>query len=80
MKNAAEEKSPGTLMRAARNGCSPVNSTVLARRHTGAPNAPNMSSVWSRVVAGSVIRVMPRACSAASRIADLTWALGMGSV
>ena len=40
------------------------------------PRARSIRSVWSRVATASVTVVSPPAASAASRIADLTWALG----
>ena len=45
---------------------------------TATPRARSMRSVWSRVATASVTHVSPSADSAASRIADLTWALGTG--
>ena len=47
---------------------------------TVAPKWRSMFSVWSRVRSGSMIRVVPRAQSPASRQADFTWAEATGRV
>ena len=78
-KNAAELKSPGTSTTA--GACRLLTGfTVTARpsRNTGAPNWPNIRSVWSRDRYGSVIVVGEAAYKAANMIADFTWALATG--
>ena len=47
-------------------------------RRTATPRARSIRSVWSRVATASVTHVSPSAARPASRIADLTWALGTG--
>ena len=42
------------------------------------PRARSIRSVWSRVATASVTQVSPSAARPASRMADLTWALGTG--
>ena len=76
---AAEEMSPGTSTSSSRR-CS-VPSTEIERpfRRTGTPAASSISSVWSRVGAGSSTVVLPRAPSPASSTADFTCALATGS-
>ena len=60
---------------ASRTTCRPRSSIVAV---TSTPRARSMRSVWSRVATVSVTLVSPSAASAASRIADLTCALGTG--
>ena len=60
----------------------PAGSTVtdVGRRRTRTPAASSISSVWSRVGAGSTTVVAPSALRPASSTADFTWALATGSV
>ncbi len=81
--NAAAEGSDGTVSSTAATAVGPATRTVCGRRapapsSTATPRARSMRSVWSRVATASVTHVSPSADSAASRIADLTWALGTG--
>ena len=79
-KNIAEEISPGTdVCRPVRRG-RPIRRTALPLLAMEAPNSASAISVWSRVRTGSTSAVSPAANIPASRMADFTWALGLGSV
>ena len=58
----------------------PAPPSPPARAGPPTPRARSIRSVWSRVATASRTVVRPSARSAASRIADLTWALGTGVV
>src|SRR5205823_4541007 len=75
---AAAETSPGTRISSKRSR--PAGSTVTdaGLRRTRAPAASSISSVWSRVGAGSITVVAPSALRPASRIADFTCADATG--
>ena len=83
MRKAAEEGSPGTRIGAAVNSGWPVSSITLPSAVSAtvscAPKWRSIFSVWSRVGAGSITRVVPRAQRPASRQADFTWAEATGS-
>ena len=76
---AADEKSPGTSTSPSRS--EPAGWTVIevGPRRTGTPAPSSMSSVWSRVGAGSTTVVWPPALIPASSTADFTCALATGS-
>ena len=83
--NAADETSPGTRSLTALTDIPPSRliatgppAPPVASVTTGTPRARNIRSVWSRVATASRTVVRPSARSPASRIADLTWALGTG--
>ena len=80
MNGAAAEKSPGTTTSSSRRLDAGSTETEDGRRRTRAPAAASISSVWSRVGAGSTTVVCPSALMPASRIADFTWADATGSV
>ena len=90
-KNAAEEKSPGTLTSRARKCAGPLSLTTTRRPEglgtgvigqsveTSAPNHASMRSVWSRVCPRvSMTCVLPSAPRPASRTHDFTCALATG--
>ena len=79
IRNAAEEKSPGTSIRVARNGCLPIRQVRPLVRSIDIPKLGSIRSVWSRVGTGSLTQVSPRAPRPASNIADFTCALATGS-
>ena len=81
--NAAAEGSAGTVSSMAATVDGPATRTVCrpsgaAPSSTATPRARSIRSVWSRVATASVTHVSPSAARPASRIADLTWALGTG--
>ena len=80
MNGAADEKSPGTSTAPTPD---PLGRVDADRASAGcsrdAPAARSISSVWSRVGAGSITVVRPTAPSPASSTADLTCALATGS-
>ena len=84
--NAAAETSPGTrsLDRTHRRPSfetdrhRPAGPAARPRSRPATPRARSIRSVWSRVATASRTVVRPSARSPASRIADLTWALGTG--
>src|SRR6266511_2364508 len=76
---AAAEKSPGTVTSSSARRAAGSIETERGRCRTPAPAARSISSVWSRVGAGSETVLVPSAFRAASRIADFTWALATGS-
>jgi hypothetical protein len=76
---AADEMSPGTSTSSSRRRSGLSTEIERPRRSTRTPAASSISSVWSRVGAGSTTVVLPRAPSPASRIADFTCALATGS-
>jgi hypothetical protein len=79
MNGAAEEKSPGTSISPSSSRSAGCTVTLFSRRVIETPAASSISSVWSRVGAGSTTVVSPFAYRPANRIADFTWALATGS-
>ena len=79
MNGAADEKSPGTSTEPSWMLVAPSTLAEFGLVVTRAPAARSISSVWSRVGAGSITVVLPSAPRPASRIADLTCALATGS-
>ena len=79
MNGAADEKSPGTSSSPSESRSGGSSDTERGRRTTVAPASASISSVWSRVGAGSSTVVFPSAFSPASRTADFTCALATGS-
>ena len=78
MKKAADEKSPGTSMRAASSRAGGCSVALPPRATTSTPKLCSIRSVWSRVTAGSTTVVAPSAYRPASSSADFTWALATG--
>ena len=88
--NAAADTSPGTrssiactvrppsIVIATAPSARPDASSSSRSVRTAIPRARSIRSVWSRVATASRTVVEPSARSPASRIADLTWALGTG--
>ena len=80
----AELMSPGTTTWRASSSGWPVRVTVrapsaVASTVISAPKWRSISSVWSRLGAGSITWVWPGAPSPASSTADFTWAEATGS-
>ena len=78
MKNAAEEKSPGTGTSPASSRSAGETISHSSSRRIEAPIAASIRSVWSRVQIGSWMEVSPSASSPASSRQDFTWALATG--
>ncbi len=77
-KNAADEKSPGTVKSSGCSslpGCRTMVSPCVTR---SAPIAASIRSVWSRAGPGWTTAVAPLACNPANKIALFTWALATG--
>ncbi len=77
-KNAAEERSPGTVASIAFSRCPPGMLKVSPVRSNVAPNARNACSEWSRVRTDSDREVTPPACNPAKSTAVFTCAEGIG--
>ncbi len=73
--NAADDGSPGTENSSGPGAPAVTRTARSSTRTTGAPRAPSMRSVWSRLAAGSAISVVPVACSPARIRAVFTCAL-----
>ena len=78
MKNAAEEKSEGTVISSDFNSLPPSSLTVSPSTLKSAPIAPSILSVWSLDRYGSAIDVRPSAYSPARTRHDLTCADATG--
>jgi hypothetical protein len=78
----AEERSPATRSSSGATVWPPRRLTTTppgvapSELSTETPRARSIRSVWSRVATGSRTAVVPSAARPASRMADLTWALG----
>ena len=78
MRNAAEERSPGTRISSRSSSSHPVTATRLPRRSMTTPARSSSRSVWSRDGEGSVTATSPSAVSPASSTQDLTCAEATG--
>ena len=78
-RNAAEDRSPGTVTWSSSSSSTFVTATRGPRRSIPTPARASRRSVWSRLGVGSVTATSPWASSPAIRTHDLTWALATGS-
>ena len=78
MKNAAEERSEGTISSRPVSLGRPVSVILPRSTCTSAPNSRRAISVWSRERTGSVTEVAPSANSPANSTHVFTWALATG--
>ena len=76
--NAADERSPGTVMSCASSAPARDRLTSAPARRTATPAPASIRSVWSRLGAGSVTVVVPSAARPAMSTHDFTCALATG--